>query len=135
MQPAPSVSLVNAVAFTYLLKTPGVQVFQLNMAETLPQPEVNDPDLSTIPSEYHEFADVFSKKEADKLPEHRPYDHTIPLQNGATPPFGGVYNLSETELSVLRKYLDDNLRKGYIKNSQSPCGAPVLFVKKSDGSL
>jgi hypothetical protein len=91
--------------------------------------------LSTIPPEYHEFADVFSKKEADKLPEHRPYDHTIPLQDGATPPFGGVYNLSETELTVLRKYLDDNIRKGYIKSSQSPCGAPVLFVRKSDGSL
>ena len=119
MQPAPSVSLVNAVAFTYLLKTPGVQVFQLNMAETLPQPEVNDPDLSTIPSEYHEFADVFSKKEADKLPEHHPYDHTIPLQNGATPPFGGVYSLLETELSVLRKYLDDNLRKGYMLRNRA----------------
>jgi hypothetical protein len=30
-----------------------------------------------LPKEYHEFLDVFSKKEADKLPPHRPYNHKI----------------------------------------------------------
>ena len=39
------------------------------------------------------------------------------------------------ELDVLRKYIDDNLRKGFIRHSQSPAGAPILFVKKADGSL
>ena len=95
----------------------------------------SDPDLSKIPSEYHDFAEVFSKTEAHKLPEHRPYDLKIPLQEGTTPPFGPVYNLSPLELKVLHKYIDDNLRKGFIRHSQSPAGAPILFVKKADGSL
>jgi hypothetical protein len=95
----------------------------------------SDPDLSQIPSEYHEYADLFSEQEALKLPPHRPYDHQIPLEDGTTPPFGTIYPMSVTELETLRKYVEDNLQKGFIRHSQSPCGAPVLFVKKPDGSL
>jgi len=94
-----------------------------------------EPDLSLIPPEYHEFADLFSETEAKKLPPHRPYDHQIPLEPGTTPPFGTIYSLSPTELETLRKYIEDNLNKGFIRHSQAPCGAPVLFVKKADGSL
>lgn len=50
-------------------------------------------------------------------------------------PFGPIYNLSETELEALREYLDENLKKGFIRPSESPAGAPILFVKKKDGSL
>jgi hypothetical protein len=89
----------------------------------------------TIPAEYQDYADVFSKTEAHKLPEHRPYDLSIPLQEGTAPPLLPVYNLSPLELDVLRKYIDENLRKGFIRHSQSPAGAPILFVKKADGSL
>ena len=49
--------------------------------------------------------------------------------------FGPIYNLSETELQVLKEYIDENLRKRFIQPSTSPFGAPVLFVKKPDGSL
>ena len=149
---APVVSLVNATAFAQVLNTPGTEIYQISFSETPAQSGVHamsamsvtpvssampssDPDLTKLPKEYHEFADVFSKKEAEKLPEHRKYDHHIPLQEGTTPPFGPVYSLSPRELEVLQKYIDDNLRKGFIKHSQSPCGAPILFVKKPDGNL
>jgi len=92
-------------------------------------------DLSLIPPEYHKFADLFSETEAKKLPPHRPYDHQIPLEPGTTPPFGTIYSLSPTELETLQKYIEDNLNKGFIRHSQAPCGAPVRFVKKADGSL
>lgn len=87
------------------------------------------------PEQYQEFQDIFNKKNADILPEHRPYDCSIDLQDGAQPPFGPIYNLSQNELSALREYLDENLAKNFIKHSKSPAGAPVLFVKKKDGSL
>src|SRR5437868_15441636 len=99
-----------------------------------PDPEKDaDPDLSSIPSEYHEFADLFAKKEADKLPPHQPYDHRIPLEPGSTPPFGSIYKLSPIELETLRKYIEENLKKGFIRNSQSLCGAPIVFARKKDG--
>jgi hypothetical protein len=43
--------------------------------------------------------------------------------------------LSRTELEALRKWLEENLSKGFIRVSSSPAGAPILFVKKGDGSL
>jgi len=95
-----------------------------------------DPDLSQIPPEYHEFAEVFSKKESDKLPEHRPYDHRIQLEEGAIPPSAqSIYHLTPEELDVLWKYIDENLTKRFLRPSHSPCGTPILFVKKPDGSL
>ena len=88
-----------------------------------------------VPEVYHDFLDLFEKKEADKLPPHRPIDHTIPLKPNTEPPFGRLYNLSETELIALREYLHENLKKGFIRSSSSPAGAPIHFVKKKDGSL
>ena len=92
-------------------------------------------DQQHVPLEYHQYLDVFSKKSADRLPDHRIFDHRIPLQEGTTPPWGPIYNLSEKELAALRENLDENLKKGFIVPSESPAGAPILFVKKKDGSL
>lgn len=88
-----------------------------------------------LPEQYKDFLDVFEKKNADTLPEHRPYDCTIDLEPGTEPPFGPIYKLSQTELTALREYIDENLAKNFIQHSKSPAGAPILFVKKKDGSL
>ena len=90
-------------------------------SEISPDTTINeaDPDLTKIPPEYHEFAKVFSKEESDKLPEHHPYDHTIPLQEGTTPPFGPIYNLSPSELVVLREYIDTIFAKdGFVTHNR-----------------
>jgi hypothetical protein len=92
-------------------------------------------DQDIIPARYHAYLDVFDKANADTLPPHRPFDHHIPLKEGKQPPWGPVYSLSEKELGSLREYLDENLAKGFIRPSESPAGAPILFVKKKDGSL
>ncbi|KAH0603716.1 uncharacterized protein H6S33_007375, partial [Morchella sextelata] len=57
------------------------------------------------------------------------------LEEGKRPPYGPIYGLSQIELKALREYLDENLPKGFIRASESPAGAPILFVKKSDGTL
>ena len=92
------------------------------------------PDLSHIPEDYHDFADVFNKAKADTLAPHRPYDLKINLEEGASPPVGAMYSLSQSELQVLREFIDD-IRIGFIRPSSSPHGAPVLFVHKKDGSF
>ena len=88
-----------------------------------------------VPQDYHEYLDLFSEEEVKELPPHRIYDHTIPLMDGKQPPFGPLYGMSHKKLKVLREYLHDQLPKGFIHHSSSPAGEPVLFVKKSDGSL
>ncbi|GBG74512.1 hypothetical protein CBR_g18922 [Chara braunii] len=57
------------------------------------------------------------------------------LEDGAVPPRGCIYRMSEEELSVVRVQLDDLLEKGWIRPSSSPYGAPVLFVRKKNKDL
>ena len=89
----------------------------------------------SLPEEYHNFVDVFSKSKAGKLTKHQPYDLKITLDEGTVPPFGPIYSLSQEELAALHKFIDENLATGFIRPSQSPCGALVLFIRKNDGSL
>ena len=69
------------------------------------------------------------------LPPRRSHDHHINLMDDATPPFGLIYSLSEVELLALREFLDENLKNKMICPSQSSARAPILFIKKKDGSL
>ncbi|SGY12272.1 BQ5605_C011g06450 [Microbotryum silenes-dioicae] len=87
-----------------------------------------------VPPEYHHLA-AFSKVKADQLPPHRKFDLSIDLEDNTTPPFGPLYPFSETELQTLSSWLKENLSKNFIRASTSPAGAPVLFVRKKDGSL
>src|ERR1700723_693094 len=92
-------------------------------------------DLTSVPEEYHDFADVFSDVKANKLPPHRPYDLKNNIEEGSTPPLGPIYSLLKTELEALREFLDENIANGFIQPTRSPYGAPILFVKKKGGAL
>jgi len=135
----PSVSFINAAAYARLARVTGNSVFTITISNSdsvSGRSATADPvDLSGIPEDYHEFQDVFSKSSAGTLPPHRPYDLKIDLEEGAEPPIGRMYPLSETELEALRKFLDENLRNGFVRPSTSSHGAPILFIKKKDGSL
>ena len=54
---------------------------------------------------------------------------------GKTPTALPIYSLSERELETLRKYIEENLAKGYIRPSKSLVRFPILFVPKKDGKL
>ncbi len=101
-------------------------------AASTAQPE--DP-LSRVPQEYHEFHNVFSGEKANMLAPHQPYNLKINLEEGAKPFHRLIYSLSPLELTVLRKFLEENIQNSFIHPSKSPWGSPVLFVKKKDGSL
>ena len=66
-------------------------------------------DLSSVPEEYHDFADVFSKAKAEKLALHQPYNLKINLKEGTSLPIIPMYPLSQSELEVLHNFLDDHL--------------------------
>jgi hypothetical protein len=137
--PSPSISFVNADAFAQASQLDRSLVFLLDVASLL----VNgcatsvskQPDLTGIPLKYQEFANVFSKAHSEVLAPHCPYDLKIELEDSAQLPFGLIYSLSQLELAALCKFLDENLKSGFIWSSMSTHGAPVLFVKKKDGPL
>ena len=88
-----------------------------------------------VPQQYHDLLLLFTKKEADKLPPHRYVDHAIPLIQDKKPPMGRMYSISDSELTEVRKWIEENMSKGFIRNSSSSCASPILFLKKKDGSL
>ena len=89
-----------------------------------------------VPAEYSDFVDVFSPDLASELFEHTGInDHTIELVEGQQPPYGPIYSLGPVELETLKAYIETNLANGFIRPSKSLAGAPILFDRKSDGSL
>ncbi|KAH9263097.1 hypothetical protein BASA83_013560 [Batrachochytrium salamandrivorans] len=56
----------------------------------------------------------------------------IDLKPGSEPFHGKIYQLTREEDKVMQDWIQDNLRKGFIRNSSSPHGAPCFFVKQKD---
>ena len=115
----PNIAIIGTVAFLHASKLPGSHNFKLcclcssdiqanstKLAET--------PDLSNVPSKYHEFADIFSKTKAEVFPPHYPYDLKINLEEGAQPPVGSIYSFSASEQEALKEFIEENLNTGFI---------------------
>ena len=81
-----------------------------------------------------EFPDIFPD-ELPGLPPEREVEFRINLVPGVVPIAKSPYRLAPTELNELKKQLEELLEKGFIQPSSSPWGAPILFVKKKDGSM
>ena len=60
--------------------------------------------LQVLPERYKEYEDVFSEDRANELAPHTQYDHAIELEDGKAPPHMPIYNMSQTELRLLREY-------------------------------
>ncbi|XP_057247608.1 uncharacterized protein LOC130589961 [Beta vulgaris subsp. vulgaris] len=82
----------------------------------------------------NEFMDVFPE-EIPGMPPIREVEFTIDLMPGTGPISKAPYRMAPAEMNELKTQLEELLEKGYVRPSVSPWGAPVLFVKKKDGSL
>ncbi|WVZ97890.1 LOW QUALITY PROTEIN: hypothetical protein U9M48_043393 [Paspalum notatum var. saurae] len=89
--------------------------------------------IDEVPVVY-EFSDVFPD-DMPGLPPDRVVEFGINLVPGTAPIAKAPYRMSGKEYDELKKQLDELLEKGLIRCSVSPWGAPVLFVKKKDGSM
>ncbi len=104
-------------------------------ARTVSLSNITQVSPTAMPVEYHQFADVFEKDSANKLPPHRPYDCSIDLKSDSTPPYSPLYRYSPKEVEALNTQISEDLQRGFIRKSRSAAASPVLFVCKKDGSL
>jgi hypothetical protein len=88
-----------------------------------------------VPTSLHTYADVFSETAFDTLPERRKWDHAIELEHEPSPGFHKVYLMTLTEQTEMDAFLEEALATGCVRQSKSPLGAPVFFIKKKDGKL
>ncbi|CAH1449799.1 unnamed protein product [Lactuca virosa] len=90
-------------------------------------------DLESIP-EVCNFPDVFPE-DLPGIPPERQVEFRIDLVPGATPVTKSPYRLALAKMQELSSQLNELINKGFIRPSSSPWGAPILFVKKKDGSF
>jgi hypothetical protein len=91
--------------------------------------------LRKLPGWLHDLKEGFLPSIANALPPQRPWDHRIEITPGMEPPYIKSRPMSPAELRVVRKWLDDNLSKGFIRESRSRCAAPLLLAAKPGGGV
>ena len=81
-----------------------------------------------------EFSDVFLD-DLPGLPLEKEIDFKIELAPGTEPISRAPYRMASTKLKEFKVQMEEMVNKGFVRPSTSPWGAPVLFVKKKDGSM
>ncbi|KAK1419615.1 hypothetical protein QVD17_28835 [Tagetes erecta] len=124
---------INPIGIISLLKATkclnqGCLAYLVTVSETKPKKEIRNIPIVA------EFSDVFPD-ELPGLPPEREVEFRINLVPGTAPVAKAPYRLAPNEMKELKTQLDELLEKGFIRPSSSPWGAPILFVKKKDGSM
>ena len=89
-----------------------------------------------IPEEYKRHSKVFSEEESHRFPLSRPWDHAIELKDGAPEAINcKIIPTMMEEDKVLKKFIKEQLEKGYIQKSKSQYASAFFFIKKKDGKL
>nr|GEW04205.1 putative reverse transcriptase domain-containing protein [Tanacetum cinerariifolium] len=122
-------SRLNIISYSkdqeYMSK--GCHVFLANITST------KDEDKSKG-KRLREFPEVFSE-DLLGIPPTRQVEFRIDLEPGVALVASAPYQLAPSEIKELADQLQELTDKGFIRPSSSPWGAPVLFVKKKDGSF
>jgi hypothetical protein len=133
---------IAVVSFNTLSRQKDVKIFVVFMKNLEIQLKKQDSNKvidskSVMSSKYHDFLNVFFKKKADILSLHRKHDHRIKLEKDheSDHEYASLYNLSEEELLLIKKYLKEHLDKDFIESSTAFYASSILFAKKSDDEL
>nr|GFC95815.1 putative reverse transcriptase domain-containing protein [Tanacetum cinerariifolium] len=111
----------------------GCQVYLAQVTSKKAEDKSEEKRLEDVPI-VQEFSEVFPE-DLPGLPPAQQVEFQIDLVPGAAPVARAPYRLAPAEMQELSTQLQELSDKGFIRPSSSPWGAPVLFVKKKDGSF
>ncbi|GJW67345.1 putative reverse transcriptase domain-containing protein [Tanacetum coccineum] len=127
-----TLSIISCVkAQKYMEK--GCQLFLAQVMVKETEDKSKEKRLEDVPT-VRDFPEVFPE-DLPGLPPTRQVEFQIDLVPGAAPVARAPYRLAPSEMEELSTQLQELSDKGFIRPSSSPWGAPVLFVKKKDGSF
>jgi len=87
-----------------------------------------------VPKKFLKWRKVFGKIELERMLTRKVWDHAIDLKETFKLRKERIYPLSKNEREEVQNFVEDQLRKGYIRLSKSPQTLLVFFVGKKDGS-
>ena len=128
-------TIMTAKQLQRAMRKPDVQVLLVLLEPSKDGLDLPKDTPAAVEPVLQEFKDVFPADLPKQMPPDRGYPHRIELEPGHEPPHKSPYRLSPLELEELKKQLQDLIEHEFIQPSTSPYGAPILFVKKKDGSL
>ena len=73
-----------------------------------------------VPEKFHRWIKVFSKKQSERMPVWKVWDHAIDMKEGFMLKKGRIYPLSREEREEVHKFINEQLKKGYIRPSKLP---------------
>ncbi len=127
---------ITVVSFNILSRQKDVKIFAVfmkNLEIQLKKQDYNKviDSKSVMSSKYHDFLNFFFKKKVDILSSHRKHDHRIELEKNheSDHEYASLYNLSEEELLLIKKYLKEHLNKNLIESSTAFYASSILFAK------
>ena len=85
-----------------------------------------------VPQRFYKQLKVFEKVESERMPVRKPWDHTINLREDFVPKKEKTYLISREEKEEVREFMEEQLRKGYIRPSKLLQTLPVFFVGKKN---
>ncbi len=97
--------------------------------------ENNNKINNEISSQYVAFQDIFFEIKAHKFSKHDFHDHVIEILSNRDFLFDFIYNLSTTELKILKNYIDEYMKKSFIIEFVSFAKILIFFVKKTNDKL
>lgn len=144
LETKPSIHLVKAKRIIKTLRQRDSEGFYAVLQEivdskTPPADELAPTNTALSPANVPKLHDILNRHR-DNFSPPTGLNNTVPLhrislQPNATPPLQRTYRMSPAELQEVQRQLEDYLEKGWIRPSTSEFGAPILFVRKQDGSL
>jgi hypothetical protein len=133
---------IAVISFNTLFRQKNVEIFVVFMKNLKIQLKKQDSNTitdskSVVSSKYHDFLNVFFKEKIDILSSHKKHDHRIKLEKDheSDHEYVSLYNLSEDELLLIKKYLKEHLNKEFIESSTTSYASSILFAKKSNDEL
>lgn len=96
---------------------------------------VGDTDKGVLPPEFQSYSDVVTNEPPGKLPPERSISHRIDTKPGTEPTARSPFNHSIKEEQLITKEVQKLIESGFIRPSSSPYSAPVLLIRKKDGSV
>ncbi|GKA53061.1 putative reverse transcriptase domain-containing protein [Tanacetum coccineum] len=130
-----NVTRLNIISCTKMQKymEKGFPIFLAHVTTKEVEDKSEKKRLEDVPI-VQDFPEVFPE-DLPGLPPTRQVEFQIDLVPGAAPVARAPYRLAPSKMKELSEQLKELSDKGFIRPSSSPWGAPVLFVKKKDGSF
>ena len=79
---------------------------------------------------FHKWLKVFEKVKLERMPVRKSWNYAINLRENFVPRKGRIYLMLRKEKEKIKEFVEEQLRKGYIRSSKSPQTSPVFFVEK-----